>query len=143
MSSYLFFDSIFFLSPVNYGFSFESSMKKEDETDYGANFKSNTTNTSSFSFGMKKTPTGTSSTSTGGATRPTTSFREEEVVPETKPFQLSSESNAKEESTSEKKPFQFSFGLNNNNQQGNNDSNFSKPFTFSSSSVEKSAESGN
>lgn len=115
-------------------------MKKEDETDYGANFKSNTTNTSSFSFGMAKTPTGTSSTSTGGTTRPFTSFREEEAVPETKPFQCSSGSNTKEEATSEKKPFQFSFGLNSNTQQGNHDS---KPFTFSSSSVEKPAESGN
>lgn len=129
--------------PVNYGFSFESSTKKEkeDETDYGANFKSNTTNTSSFSFGMKKTPTGTSSTSTGGTTRPFTSFREE-AMPEAKPFQ-SSGSNANEEPASEKKPFQFSFGLNSNTQQGYSDSNFSKPFTFSSSSVEKSAESGN
>lgn len=90
--------------------------KSEDETDYGAHFSSNTTNTSTFSFGIKRTPTATSTSFSG----PTTSLKEEAVP--------------------EKKSFQFSFGL--KNAQGQADSGTNKPFSFVSNPVDKSAQSG-
>lgn len=108
------------ISTANHGFKFDDNinqddnLKKDDETDYGAHFKSNTTNTSTFSFGISKTPTATSSNSS----RPTTSLREE-LAPE-------------------KKPFQFSFGLKNPLIKSTDDSSASKTFSFASA---KSADS--
>ncbi|KFM70641.1 Nuclear pore complex protein Nup50, partial [Stegodyphus mimosarum] len=90
-------------------FKFGNSVKK-DETDYGAHFKSNTTNTSTFSFGIKSSPTATSSSSPAG---PTTSLKGEEGA-------------------EEKKPFQFSFNLKNNS----NSLQPNKSFFFAAASGE-------
>lgn len=100
---------------ADHDFALVKNLKNEDETDYGANFKSNTTNTSTFSFGCKRTPTATSSISSG----PTTSL--------------------KDDSAPEKQPFQFTFGLKNAQFGNTENSSFSKPFSFASAPVDKTA----
>lgn len=97
---------------VNHESKMSNSLKQEDETDYGAHFSSNTTNTSTFSFGIKRTPSATSSMSAG----PNSSAREEAAPPE-------------------KKPYQFSFGL-------KNAQDSSKSFSFASAPIEKPADTG-
>lgn len=96
---------------VNHGYKVESK-QQDDETDYGAHFTSNTTNTSTFSFGAFKTPSATSSF-TSGAT-----------------------SSSREEPLPEKKAFQFSFGLKN----AQDSSASSKSFSFASASIDKTAD---
>ncbi|GBM37159.1 Nuclear pore complex protein Nup50 [Araneus ventricosus] len=89
--------------------------KNEDKTDYGANFKSNTTNTSTFSFGTKSWPTPTSSVSSIGCT--------------------SSAKGGNDAGSEEKKtaaPFSFGFCSKTANQ-----SNSDKPFSFACTPVAK------
>ncbi|GBM68967.1 Nuclear pore complex protein Nup50 [Araneus ventricosus] len=92
-------------------FSDNSNLKKEkneDETDYGANFKSNTTNTSTFSFGIKSMPTPTSSVSSIGCNS-------------------SSKEGNDAGSEENKTPAPFSFGY---FSKTANQSNSDKPFSF-------------
>lgn len=108
---------------INHGTNLGNSKKKhDDETDYGANFKSNTTNTSTFSFGIKRTPTSTSSISTGVSLRPTSSSKEEAIP--------------------EKKTFQFSFELKNPLQKNADESSVNKPFSFAVAPADKNTDSG-
>ncbi|XP_054712462.1 nuclear pore complex protein Nup50-like [Uloborus diversus] len=107
--------------------SFTLTNFNKDETDYGANFSSNTTNTSTFSFGQKTIPTATSSGSTG----PTSSCKVEAA---------SLTGNCQSESAEAGKgSFPFSFGL--KNAQLGNSSSANKPFSFQASAPAATAES--
>lgn len=89
--------------------------KDSEETDYGAHFASNTTNTQTFSFGIKLTPTATSSGSPMG---PTSSTKDND-------------------SQNEKTSTPFTFGIKSNQAT---DSEASKSTFFSLQSVEKSSQ---
>lgn len=100
--------------------NYKKKEKSEDETDYGANFKSNTTNTSTFSFGIKSTmPTPTSSVSSSGCT--------------------SSSKEGNDGSSEDKQtPAPFSFGF-----FSKPAANSDKPFSFACAPVAKSESADN
>lgn len=127
----------------------ESTKQQQDETDYGAHFSSNTTNTSTFSFGMKLTPTASSSNSPLG---PNSSSKEgalQNNKEDAKPPQFSTDFSSLGSSKEENKP-QFSAGFfsQNTKQEDKGPSQFSagffskalqssadKPFSFATAPV--------